>query len=91
MTVLSAREQELLALVAAGLANRAIARQLHYSESTVKNALTRILNKLGAESRTAAAAYWWRQNPDTCPECGAAPRRRDQPNLDRSGGNRLRP
>jgi LuxR family transcriptional regulator, maltose regulon positive regulatory protein len=54
--VLSARELEVLAEVAAGASNRAIAGALFISEATVKSHLTRILRKLGASSRTQAVA-----------------------------------
>ena len=52
---LSERELEVLALVARGLANGGIARELVVTASTVKNHLTRIVTKLGAQNRTHAA------------------------------------
>jgi DNA-binding NarL/FixJ family response regulator len=45
---------EVLALLAEGLANRAIAQRLGISEHTVKFHLNAILGKLGAQSRTEA-------------------------------------
>ncbi|HYO88171.1 MAG TPA: response regulator transcription factor [Candidatus Limnocylindrales bacterium] len=48
------REQEVLALVAEGLPNKQIARQLHISEHTVKFHINALLTKLGAGSRTEA-------------------------------------
>jgi DNA-binding NarL/FixJ family response regulator len=51
---LSAREAEVLALVAKGLANKQIARSLHLSEATVKSHLLHIFEKLGAADRTHA-------------------------------------
>jgi len=51
---LTAREREVLALVAAGLANKEIARRLKISEHTVKFHVAAILAKLGAQSRTEA-------------------------------------
>lgn len=55
-TALSARELEVLALVAAGHSNTHVARQLHLSETTVKSHLAHIYPKLGVSSRTAAVA-----------------------------------
>ncbi len=52
---LTAREREVLQLVALGLANKAIARDLAISEHTVKFHVTALLSKLGAGSRTEAA------------------------------------
>lgn len=55
-SALSARELEVLALVASGHSNTDIARQLHLSETTVKSHLAHIYPKLGVNSRTAAVA-----------------------------------
>ncbi len=54
---LSPREVQVLALVAAGNSNRAIAAELFLSEKTVERHVSNILTKLGVGSRTAAAAY----------------------------------
>lgn len=53
---LSARELEVLDLVAQGHSNTDIARRLHLSETTVKSHLAHIYPKLGVNSRTAAVA-----------------------------------
>jgi DNA-binding NarL/FixJ family response regulator len=53
---LSAREREVLALVAEGLTNRQIAERLVLSEHTVHRHVTNLLGKLGMHSRSAAAA-----------------------------------
>ncbi|MFJ9678977.1 response regulator [Streptomyces sp. NPDC101194] len=53
---LSGREREVLALVAKGTSNRAIAAELFISEATVKTHLTHIFAKLGAKDRAAAVA-----------------------------------
>ena len=54
---LTAREVEVLRLVAAGRSNAAIAAELVLSEKTVARHLSNIFTKLGVGSRTAAAAY----------------------------------
>ncbi|ETK33852.1 LuxR family transcriptional regulator [Microbispora sp. ATCC PTA-5024] len=51
---LSRRETEVLALVARGLTNAEIGRELFISETTVKTHLLRIFGKLGVSDRTAA-------------------------------------
>ncbi|MFI8433027.1 response regulator [Streptomyces sp. NPDC079020] len=53
---LSAREREVLALVARGTTNREIAAELFISEATVKTHLTHVFAKLGAKDRAAAVA-----------------------------------
>ena len=53
---LSARETEVLKLVAAGLNNQAIAEQLFLSEHTIHRHVANILNKLSVSSRAAAVA-----------------------------------
>ncbi|MEW1832781.1 response regulator transcription factor [Streptomyces sp. NPDC088196] len=53
---LSAREREVLALVAKGTSNREIARELFISEATVKTHLTHLYGKLGVKDRAAAVA-----------------------------------
>ncbi|WP_194831865.1 response regulator [Nocardia sp. XZ_19_369] len=55
-TTLSAREIEVLRLVADGRANREIAKELFLSETTVKSHLVHIYAKLGVRSRTSAVA-----------------------------------
>jgi DNA-binding NarL/FixJ family response regulator len=53
----TAREREVLRLLAEGLTNRQIAERLVVSEHTVHRHVTNILRKLDLPSRTAAAAY----------------------------------
>jgi LuxR family maltose regulon positive regulatory protein len=53
---LSARELEVLRLIAEGLSNNEIAGRLHISLSTVKGHTTNIFGKLGAKNRTQAIA-----------------------------------
>jgi DNA-binding NarL/FixJ family response regulator len=54
---LSRREGEVLELLGAGCDNREIAQRLFLSQSTVKNHVSRLLGKLGAENRVQAAVY----------------------------------
>jgi DNA-binding NarL/FixJ family response regulator len=53
---LSARESEVLALVASGLSNRAIAEALFVSENTVRTHPKAVFRKLGVTTRSQAAA-----------------------------------
>ena len=53
---LSARESQIVQLVAQGLSNRAIAKELFVTEATVKSHLVHAFSKLGVDSRTAAVA-----------------------------------
>lgn len=52
---LTEREQEVLRLVAAGLSNKRIGRELGLHEKTVKHHMTRIFAKLKVSNRTEAA------------------------------------
>jgi two-component system, NarL family, response regulator LiaR len=51
---ITARELEILALIARGLSNREIATELFVSENTVKTHCARAFDKLGAARRTQA-------------------------------------
>ena len=59
---LTAREVEVLHLVAQGLTDAQIAKQLVISPRTVNSHLTSIYNKLGVDSRTAATRFAIEQN-----------------------------
>ena len=63
-TSLTAREEEVLTLVAEGMSNREIAGRLHLSEKTVRNRMSRVLAVLGLRSRTQAA-IWAAAQPTT--------------------------
>jgi two-component system nitrate/nitrite response regulator NarL len=54
---LTKREADLVTLVAEGLTNRDISRQLNLSEHTVRNYLFRIFNKVGTSNRLELALY----------------------------------
>jgi two-component system, NarL family, response regulator LiaR len=54
---LTGREREVLTLIARGLPNKLIARDLSISEKTVKAHVSSILGKLGVSDRTQAALY----------------------------------
>lgn len=54
---LSGREAEVLSLVAQGMANKQIARQLGISERTVKAHLGKVFRQIGVADRTSAALW----------------------------------
>ena len=60
-TALTAREQEILEMIAEGMSNRIIANRLGISSQTVKFHVASILAKLGAGSRTEAVTFGLRQ------------------------------
>ncbi|WP_067517131.1 two-component system response regulator NarL [Endozoicomonas ascidiicola] len=64
LEVLTSKEHEVLNLVAEGLANKMIARQLAISEGTVKVHVKRLLKKLGVRSRVEAAILVVKQHSE---------------------------
>jgi DNA-binding NarL/FixJ family response regulator len=56
-TLLTKREQDIVALITEGLTNRDISGRLNLSEHTVRNYLFRIFNKLGTSNRLELALY----------------------------------
>jgi NarL family two-component system response regulator LiaR len=61
LTQLSAREREVLQLLAQGHSNQKIAELLDIGEKTVKSHVSNILGKLHLADRTQAAVYAWRR------------------------------
>ena len=59
---LSARELEVLRLVASGKTNKAIAGELFLSEKTVDRHVSNIFGKLNVSSRAAATAWAYRHH-----------------------------
>jgi two-component system, NarL family, response regulator DevR len=55
--MLSARQREVLQLVAQGLSNREIAARMDFSEPTIKGYMEEILVHLGARNRVHAAIF----------------------------------
>jgi DNA-binding NarL/FixJ family response regulator len=55
---LTPREQEVMALLAAGLSNRQIADELVVSQKTVKNHIYRIYQRIGVHERSQAVSHW---------------------------------
>ena len=75
-TVLSAREREVLALLAAGHTDQRIARQLGISPRTVESHLTRVRAKTGVRPRVSLALLALEWSPDDVTEAhagGSAP------------------
>jgi DNA-binding NarL/FixJ family response regulator len=61
---LTARERQVLALLAEGATNRQIGNALYMAEKTASVHVSRILSKLGVRTRTQAAAVAHRQHLD---------------------------
>jgi DNA-binding NarL/FixJ family response regulator len=55
---LTKRETEIVALIAEGLSNREASARLHLKESTVRNYLQHVFDKLGVSSRSEVMLFW---------------------------------
>jgi two-component system, NarL family, response regulator DegU len=62
---LTKREIDVLKLIADGMINKEIARQLFISEKTVKNHISNIFKKLNVSDRTQAAIFAYKHNIKT--------------------------
>jgi DNA-binding NarL/FixJ family response regulator len=80
--LLTDRETLILSLLAHGLANKEIARELGIAETTVKSHVRHVLAKLGVSSRTQAALVAVRDGLVTMPDTQAS----DRVDFDASGG-----
>jgi DNA-binding NarL/FixJ family response regulator len=78
---LSARQREVVALLAEGLSNKMIARRLGLVEGTVKSHLVQIFGVLGVRNRTAAVVAARGLGPATS-AAGQVPERGDAPGAD---------
>jgi LuxR family maltose regulon positive regulatory protein len=77
--LLSAREIEVLALIARGLSNKHIARELALSPHTVKRHVAHILEKLDLASRSQAAAWYHGSRRAIKQGCDAPAEQEDHP------------
>lgn len=60
LSELSAREQDIIELVAEGCNNKEIAEKLYLSEGTVRNYISQMLNKLDLRDRTQLVVYYYK-------------------------------
>lgn len=62
VSILSAREREIIVLISEGLDNKMIASKLFLAEGTVRNNISRMLDKLGLKDRTQLAVFAVKNN-----------------------------
>ncbi|WP_193604445.1 helix-turn-helix transcriptional regulator [Nocardioides dongkuii] len=67
LDVLTARQLEILTLIAEGMSNKAIARQLHLSVNTIKSTIRGVYDRIGVVSRTQAV-HWYTHGPRRAPD-----------------------
>lgn len=60
---LSPREREVLRLIASGMGNRQISRQLEIGERTARTHVKNMMIKLDADNRAHAVDRSWRRGP----------------------------
>lgn len=68
---LTARQVDIIELLAAGMSNPRIAQKLFLSPHTVKRHVAAILRRLGATTRQEAALIWIAETMPRCHNCGA--------------------
>lgn len=61
-SILTKKEMKVLKLVAQGNNNNEIAELQHYSEGSVRNTVSEILQKLYLRDRTQLAIFAWKNN-----------------------------
>jgi DNA-binding CsgD family transcriptional regulator len=82
LAVLSAREREVLGLIAEGMSNRAIAARLYVTERTVEAHVTQIFRNCACPSRPISTAGCWPSSPFSAPDQAV------EPSVQRSEGER---
>jgi two-component system, NarL family, nitrate/nitrite response regulator NarL len=86
---LTARERQIVTLVAEGLRNKQVAERLFISEATARNHLTSILDKLGLSNRFDLAVFAFRRGLVFCPQTPAMLRSAGTPRPEPATGKRM--
>jgi ATP/maltotriose-dependent transcriptional regulator MalT len=84
---LSAREAQIMSMIAGGHTNGEIATRLFLAEKTVKNHVRRIYSKLGVASRPDAIAHWEQTRAANLPADGRSSPGSFQVTLSHDGNN----